>query len=134
MIGFFKEKMLLVFLYTFAFFSSSYAQRTISGTVTDNNGETLPGVSIVLAGSTTETITDLNGAYQISVPSENSVIEDLDLYSLDNGKWTYVNTSGTSAKKTETTLISNMEMKEREWMLYPPLYDGIVSIEIQKLF
>ena len=35
-----------------------------------------------------------------------------------------------TAKSSETLLISNMENKERELMLYLPLYDGIVSIEI----
>jgi len=57
-------------------------------------------------------------------------IKGLDLYSLENGVWTYVNTARPTAKKSETTVISNMEKKEREWMLYLPLYDGIVSIEI----
>ena len=69
------RKILLALLCAFAYLSGTSAQRVITGTVTDNNGETLPGVSIVLSGSTTGTITDLNGAYQISVPSENSVIE-----------------------------------------------------------
>ena len=54
----------------------------------------------------------------------------LDLYCLENGVWTYVNTARPTAKISEATFISNMERKEREWMLYLPLYDGIVSIGI----
>ena len=57
-------------------------------------------------------------------------IKGLDLYSLENGEWTYVNTARPAAKKSEATVISNMERKEREWMLYLPLYDGVVSLEI----
>ena len=57
-------------------------------------------------------------------------IKGLDLYCLENGEWTYVNTARPTAKKTEATVISNMEKKERELMLYLPLYDGIVSLEI----
>jgi len=57
-------------------------------------------------------------------------IKGLDLYCFENGAWTYVNTARPTAKKSEATVISNMEKQEREWMLYLPLYDGIVSIEI----
>jgi hypothetical protein len=57
-------------------------------------------------------------------------IKGADLYSLENGAWTYVNTARPTSKKSEAILISNMEKKERELMLYLPLYDGIMSIEI----
>jgi hypothetical protein len=57
-------------------------------------------------------------------------IKGLDLYALEDGVWTYVNTARPTAKKSEAVLISGMEKKERELMLYLPLYDGIVSIEI----
>ena len=57
-------------------------------------------------------------------------IKGLDLYCLERDGWTYVNTARPVSKKTETVLISNMEGKEREWMLYLPLYDNVVSLEI----
>jgi hypothetical protein len=57
-------------------------------------------------------------------------IKGLDLYCLENGVWRYMNTARPTAKKSEATIISNMEKKERELMLYLPLYDGIVSLEI----
>jgi len=57
-------------------------------------------------------------------------IKGLDLYCLENGTWTYVNTARPTEKKSQTTLISNMEKKEREFMLYLPLYDDVISIEI----
>ena len=44
---------------------------TVQGTVSDaTNGETLPGVSVVLRGTTRGTITDLDGNYTISVPAD----------------------------------------------------------------
>ncbi len=44
----------------------SYAQeKTISGNVTDSNGLPLPGVNIVVAGSTTGSQTDFDGNYSI---------------------------------------------------------------------
>jgi lysophospholipase L1-like esterase len=57
-------------------------------------------------------------------------IKGLDLYCLEDGVWIYANTARPTAKKSEAVLASGMEKKEREWMLYLPLYDGIVSIEI----
>lgn len=41
--------------------------RTVSGKVTDENGEAIPGVNIVIKGSTTGTITDMDGNYSINV-------------------------------------------------------------------
>lgn len=46
----------------------TFAQtKTISGTVTDDNGAPLPGVNIVVQGSSTGTQTDFDGNYSISV-------------------------------------------------------------------
>lgn len=52
-------------------FGSTFAQdRTITGTVTDaEDGSTLPGVSVTVAGTTIGTQTNVDGAFSISVPS-----------------------------------------------------------------
>ncbi len=57
-------------------------------------------------------------------------IKGLDLYCLENDAWTYVNTARPSGKRSEAIIISNMEKKEREFMIYLPLYDGVTSLEI----
>lgn len=44
----------------------------IKGKVTNENGEALPGVAIVVEGSTTGTITNIEGDYCIDVSDENS--------------------------------------------------------------
>lgn len=52
-------------------FCSSHisAQRSITGTVSDaGTGEPLPGVTIVVTGTTTGTITNFNGQYSLGVP------------------------------------------------------------------
>ncbi|WP_109833345.1 SusC/RagA family TonB-linked outer membrane protein [Reichenbachiella versicolor] len=55
---------------------SAFAQDTkISGKVTSSNGDALPGVTILVKGTTNGTISDINGAYAISVPSRESVLE-----------------------------------------------------------
>src|SRR5688572_3885908 len=45
----------------------------VSGTVRDENSAPLPGVNILVKGSTIGTITDTNGRYQLTVPG-NSVL------------------------------------------------------------
>ncbi|MDR1683730.1 MAG: TonB-dependent receptor [Candidatus Symbiothrix sp.] len=60
-----KTMGLSCFLLLFPLFA--FAQNTtVSGVVTDEKGEKLPGVSIVVVGTTTGTVSDLNGNYHIS--------------------------------------------------------------------
>ncbi len=48
------------------------ADRTVSGTVLDEKGEPLPGVSIALKGTQRGTSTDAKGQFKISFPEESS--------------------------------------------------------------
>ena len=49
--------------------------RAISGTVVDANGEALIGASVVVKGNTSVgTVTDFDGNFAFSVPSESSTI------------------------------------------------------------
>ncbi|MCU0450235.1 MAG: von Willebrand factor type A domain-containing protein [Bernardetiaceae bacterium] len=49
--------------------------RTVSGQVTSHDdGSALPGVSVVIKGTTTGTITDVKGQYTIQVRNENEVL------------------------------------------------------------
>jgi TonB-linked SusC/RagA family outer membrane protein len=50
------------------------AQQSVSGRVNDSGGEPLPGVNILLKGTTTGVITDVDGKYSITVPSANAVL------------------------------------------------------------
>ena len=55
----------------------------------------------------------------------------LDLYCLqENGDWRFVNSARPTAKTNSATIIANMQPKEREYMLYLPLYDGVASLSI----
>ncbi|MGB3589107.1 MAG: SusC/RagA family TonB-linked outer membrane protein, partial [Tunicatimonas sp.] len=46
-----------------------------SGTVTDGeNNETLPGVNVLIKGTTQGTVTDMNGEYRLTVPSNDAVL------------------------------------------------------------
>lgn len=72
----FLKKGLLLLSFTLLIFSSSYGQeRSVSGRVlsADDNAP-LPGVNVLLKGTSSGTVTDLNGNYKISVPSSESVL------------------------------------------------------------
>ncbi len=55
--------------------SFSQQQKSVSGKIVDSTGEPLPGVSIVIKGTTSGTISDMNGKYSISNLTENSVLQ-----------------------------------------------------------
>jgi TonB-linked SusC/RagA family outer membrane protein len=47
----------------------------VSGTVTDaTSGIELPGINVLVKGSSTGTVTDINGQYNINVPDENGIL------------------------------------------------------------
>lgn len=47
---------------------------TVSGTVTDTEGEPLPGVTVSVPGTTLGTATDLNGRYALTVPEGSTLV------------------------------------------------------------
>lgn len=50
--------------------------------------------------------------------------------SSENGEWRFVNSGRPGGKTNQATIIANMRPEEREYMLYLPLYDGLVSLSI----
>lgn len=48
---------------------------TVSGTVTDDTGEAIPGVTIMIKGTTVGQITDQNGKYAITVAGRDAVLQ-----------------------------------------------------------
>lgn len=50
-------------------------QKTVSGKVTDSSGQPLPGVTVVVKGTTTGTITDFDGKYTLAnVPGDATLV------------------------------------------------------------
>ena len=55
--------------------STLHAQNTVSGAVTDaEDGGVLPGVNVVVKGSTIGTVTDIEGSYSLSVPDGETIL------------------------------------------------------------
>ena len=54
--------------------SSEQQQITITGTVTDEAGVPIPGVNVLIKETTTGQVTDENGKFSITVPSEEAVL------------------------------------------------------------
>ncbi|MDD2960708.1 MAG: SGNH/GDSL hydrolase family protein [Muribaculaceae bacterium] len=57
-------------------------------------------------------------------------VKGLDLYCYENNQWRFVRSGRPLVKETTTAIIENMESKDREYMLYLPLYDGVENLEI----
>ena len=47
---------------------------SVSGKVQDESGEPLPGVNVLVKGTSVGTVTDLEGTYQLDVPDENATL------------------------------------------------------------
>ena len=70
------RKVLLICVLLGWLLPEAMAQQQVSGTVTDaETGETLPGVNVVIQGTRTGTITDLDGNYRLEVPTSDAVLE-----------------------------------------------------------
>ena len=69
------KKGLLLLVSMLFFMSWSMAQqRTVTGTVTNTDGEVLPGVNVVVKNTSIGTVTDVDGEYTIGVPQDESTL------------------------------------------------------------
>ena len=71
-----RKILLFSFMLLSALVTESWAQeRSISGTVTSvEDGSTMPGVNVVLKGTTNGTITDVDGNFKLSVPPDGGTL------------------------------------------------------------
>ena len=69
-----RKRFYLILVLLFASFASVIAQTTVSGTVNDASGSSIPGVSIVEKGTTNGTTSDMNGKYSLKVGT-NAVLQ-----------------------------------------------------------
>jgi len=68
-----KKSLVLILAIFFCSFTEMQGV-TLTGRVTDKQGEGMPGVSIAVKGSTSGTITDSDGKYSINISDENTTL------------------------------------------------------------
>jgi len=68
------RKLLSLFVSIFIFFVAFAQERNVTGLVTDKDDIPLPGVNIIIKGTTNGTLTDVNGKYSIKIPGDNTVL------------------------------------------------------------
>ncbi len=70
------KKNLLLFVFLLSIVLKLNAQgKTVSGTIYDTDKYPMPGVSIVVKGTTNGTITDVNGKFQLQIDEENTILQ-----------------------------------------------------------
>ncbi|MBX2928311.1 MAG: carboxypeptidase-like regulatory domain-containing protein [Saprospiraceae bacterium] len=68
------KKLLFALMLMLAGAATLSAQRTISGTVTDQGKNPLIGATILVEGTSVGTVTDLNGEFSLTVPAGSNVL------------------------------------------------------------
>ena len=70
-----QNSLKLLFLVCVLGLQSLYAQTTVTGTITDtNDGNPLPGVSVVVKGTSNGVASDFDGNYLIEMEDSNAVL------------------------------------------------------------
>ncbi|MFZ6012057.1 MAG: SusC/RagA family TonB-linked outer membrane protein, partial [Bacteroidota bacterium] len=69
----FLSRSILIGLLFISFWVSAQ-DRTVTGRVTDDMGEPLPGVNVLVKGTPTGTVTDVDGRYDLTVPEGSDIL------------------------------------------------------------
>lgn len=69
-----KRLKLLLLTLLLGYASTSWSQTRVTGVITDEGNAPIPGVSILIQGTSTGTVTDIDGNFALSVPNQNSVL------------------------------------------------------------
>lgn len=68
------KKLSLALVLTLIGITSMLAQRTIMGTVTGDDGSALIGATVLVKGTSTGTVTDIDGKYSVRIPGDGSIL------------------------------------------------------------
>ncbi|WP_347840758.1 TonB-dependent receptor [uncultured Draconibacterium sp.] len=72
--GLWSSKVILAFIALFLSTSVFAQQIPITGKVTQDGGETLPGVTVVVKGTSQGTVTDIDGVYKLNAGSDATLV------------------------------------------------------------
>src|SRR6476619_1384271 len=68
------RKLLLALTAILFFTGYSFAQKTITGKVIDEKGNPVPNASVLVKGTSTGTVTKMDGSYSIIVPAKSKTL------------------------------------------------------------
>lgn len=111
----------------------SFAQSKVTGVVKDETGEGMPGVSVLIKGTTTGVVTDLNGNFTIQVERPNTILSFsfLGYVSKDlkaqSGKPMMVTLLEDNQSLDEVMVIGYQEVRKRD------LTGAVVKADVQAL-
>ncbi len=126
------KKLITVFLLFFCF--SAIAQRTITGVVTDEKGQSMPGVVITEKGTTNVTVSDIDGKYTLNVSTDADALVFQFIGYKDSELKIGSNISFNIQLKTSTVdlnpVVISASRKEEKVMSAPAAVSVITSKEI----
>ncbi len=130
-----KWLMMLVFGFLIIIKSSQVAAQNISGTVKANNGEKLPGVSVVIKGTTKGTTTNREGNYSIEARKNQTLIFSFVGYQLQEvavGDQTNINLTLSEATESLEEVVVTAENRSVSAQRVPITLDLVSGKTIQK--
>ena len=68
------QKGLFLLLFGLFLTPSVFAQKTVTGTIKGADGQGIPSASVVIKGTTTGTVSDLDGNFSLNVPDNNAIL------------------------------------------------------------
>jgi len=121
------KKFYLSVIFIFISYSGFSQNHSISGVVTDEDGNGLPGATVIIKGTTTGTITDINGEFSFLTFEDTTIIISFSGY-----KRQEIKVNGKSSIKTQ--LIPDVETLKEVYDLKEKLrihgYDDVFTIAI----
>ena len=95
--------------------SQTVKEKTIKGVVKDEEGSLLPGVTVLIKGTTIGTATDVNGAFSLNIPDMKDIVL---LFSFVGMKTQEINVKG----KTTVDVVMEEEQTEMDEVVVTGIY------------
>src|SRR5690606_24457837 len=128
------------------FLKTTFFDIPISGTITDSKGEPIPGVTVMVMGTTIGTATDLDGRYQLEVPEGATLVFSFIGYVTQNvpvGQQSVINVSlaedtasldevvvigyGTAKKSDLTGSVARINLEDKATQANVNLFQALVG-------
>jgi TonB-linked SusC/RagA family outer membrane protein len=107
---------IVLLLCLLGFSNAAMAQFTVTGKVTDDKNESLPGVSVVVKGTANGTVTDIDGNFNLKVASNSATLS-----------FSYVGFASKDVPVTSASSSVNVTMEESSARLEEVVVTGLAS-------